>query len=186
MSYETLHYAVDGPIVGTFTIQPTADANTYASQTFPMQIPAAGTYYLSSTVPLDASLSEYVIGLVGPDPLEQRDDLILCGVVNSHGDARTAVRSDHVCGFFNCLGPTGVDVARYVRLHFPRSPRSVPARPMRPAIRTIGNGFSSRSCGPSLEICGACVAGGGALTTIVCVAIVQPRHARPAATTKAT
>ena len=31
--------AVDGPIVGTFTIQPTADATTFASQTFPITDP---------------------------------------------------------------------------------------------------------------------------------------------------
>src|SRR5687768_1891987 len=47
-----------------------------------------------------------------------------------------------------------------------RTRKRVPERPMRPAIRTSGKGFSNRSCGPSLEICGAWVAGGGALTTI--------------------
>src|SRR5688572_29831725 len=48
-----------------------------------------------------------------------------------------------------------------------RTRKRVPVRPMRPAIRTIGKGLSSRSCGPWVEICGACVAGGGALTIIV-------------------
>ena len=50
--------------------------------------------------------------LLANDPLEQGDDLILRGVVNAHGDARTPVRRDHLCGFFNCFGPTGGDVAR--------------------------------------------------------------------------
>src|SRR5688500_1782282 len=52
-----------------------------------------------------------------------------------------------------------------------RTRKRVPERPMRPAIRTSGKGFSNRSCGPSLGTWGAVVAGVGELTTIVCVAI---------------
>ena len=33
-----------------------------------------------------------------------------------------------------------------------RTRKRVPVRPMRPAMRTIGKGFSNRSWGPSLEI----------------------------------
>ena len=33
-----------------------------------VNLPSAGTYYLSVTIPLDSSASNYLVGLVGPDP----------------------------------------------------------------------------------------------------------------------
>ena len=75
--------------------------------------------------------------LLATDSFEQRDDLILRGVVNSHGDARPTVRSDHLCGFFNCFGPpalTWLDRFGCTRLLRPVQYTVAPASPNMRAI----------------------------------------------------